>query len=328
MYCGRNGMAYGYGVQIAPSSDVRTICPSFTKLKASEYTSEYEFICYRPVVEEDEEGEVLENYEEIDLESKSDEFFVVGIDEIIALDESNIAKSGYESEFNSKNPTYEFNYYGWYLVPVDAEGNEVLELNNNAEFSSVKTNVTTNYYLSDSEIPAQFNKQDFDAFVKLAEFYGFADIQLVRSTDPQYYAFYNDETPGGDYNTVSPVLPQLIPGSDILIVRPNLYQEYIDKGYTEIQAQDKVEQATAEMYFIVPIGYAVNPETGELLTAADDSVAGLKGSDIQETTIKDYQYITTITYTIITNVMYAVDSDGNVIKNIIPVPTTVPTTNN
>ena len=74
MYCGRNGMAYGYGVQIAPSSDVRTICPSFTKLKASEYTSEYEFICYRPVVEEDEEGNerIFEYYTEDGVRQKKE----------------------------------------------------------------------------------------------------------------------------------------------------------------------------------------------------------------------------------------------------------------
>ena len=131
-----NGIAYGYGVQIAPGTDISTICPSMKKMKQLSYKN-HDYICYRPIVEADNQERVLNGFEVSESGYKADGIVVLRLSDIIEpyVSEDN---TEYISELDFTNMANSFEFMNWYLIPTK-NGEPVYELNN--ESSNYDTTV-------------------------------------------------------------------------------------------------------------------------------------------------------------------------------------------
>ena len=113
-YCMEQGLAYGYGIQVLPSAELENMNSGLSKLnrKAMMRAS---FITYRPIVEDDNKAEVLASCENGWEVKTPDGNFVTAFTLLEGED------------FEYSNRYEKFEYQNWYLIPVDENGNEVLE---------------------------------------------------------------------------------------------------------------------------------------------------------------------------------------------------------
>lgn len=236
-YSMKMGVAYGYGVQIAPGAEVKTLCPNMTNLDASYYKFD-QFLCYRPIVEDDSQEEVLAGFDVTYGAYKDGDIVVMDMEDII---EPERIDTNYMSELLWANEFNPFNFVNWYLVPIDEKGNEIYEMNTN-EYTEVKTSFEPTYWFTNEELLAdgrELRREDFYAFLKTAEFFGFSNFKFIYSEDVVYYGFNNGNF---GYGFCTPTgTAQIVPGTDITILNPNLYQSYIDSGYSEEEANALVE---------------------------------------------------------------------------------------
>ena len=240
-YCMHNGIAYGYGVQIVSGTDVKGICPTMDNFTASDFEWN-QYMCYRPLVEEDNAEKVMMNYEESYGSYRDFETGLVGmmIDDII---EPTYIYTEYIVLLKDENKFNPFEFINWYLIPIDENGEPVYELNK-GEYTVTKTSVVSNYWWTIEELtPGSIilPRESFYRFVKTMDVYNFEDanVEFVYSEENVYYA-YSD----GDIRTdigKCEIALQMIPTTDLVNLDPNIYQKYIDKGYSETEAKDIVD---------------------------------------------------------------------------------------
>ena len=231
-YCMKNGISYGYGVQVAPSEDISTLCPEMKKLVQAEY-KQNEFICYRPIIDDDNKANVLEGFDVTDSAYKNSTGIVV-----MAINEGTDFQGNIEyNVFSSSN---------WYLVPIEGNEQEIYELNYKETYDLTQTVVEEpKYWFTNTELSPgdkTMPKERFYEFIATAEMLGLENMKFVNSNDIQHYGF----APGLLAFSVSEYKgdAQIIPATDLLIVEPDLLEQYLDAGYTESSAQLRVADDT------------------------------------------------------------------------------------
>ena len=152
-YCMRNGIAYGYGVQVIPGSDVTIVAEGMKKLSANGY-KKLNYIAYRPLVEDDNLDYVLKNFSSAEGAYKTDVSVVAKIKDIIESDEDkNKDEAFYLKDLDSINALNSFQFFNWYLIPVDDKGRK-FELNyveDNYD-TTINTEVKSKYWINNNQL--------------------------------------------------------------------------------------------------------------------------------------------------------------------------------
>lgn len=262
-FCMREGFAYGLGVQIVPSSDIFEIT-NMKKLKGAEYKSNYTYIAYRPLNEADNMSNVLDAFEVTETGYKDTErgVIIAGINDIVEPANANKGEEGYLLELDAENWMNTFKFIGWYLVPTDEDGNQILELNN-SEPVEVAVAAETKYWFTNNELTsggAPVSRNQFNAFINEAEILKMSNFVIKYNEDkytPTMYSFVNSGI------TTAFTTVQVIPTADIVKVidlnaraleeangNPDLakiyYNDWLDENQYPFYYWDPIEK---EIYF-------------------------------------------------------------------------------
>jgi hypothetical protein len=194
LYCMMNGIAYGYGVQIAEGSDIAKVGIGMPKIDQLDYKTD-DYLCYRPLVSDDNLDRVLNGG------SKSayrlNDRVVIAIEDVIQPDEYEPGDQNYAFELVNANEYNEFEISNWYLIPLDDEDNQVLELNSMTRINTgVEAGYNLKYWFTYEDLFAEDQTQialsTFKAYLNTAIQYNFEDCKIVfnnSSTEPIFYSF-------------------------------------------------------------------------------------------------------------------------------------------
>ena len=235
-YCMKNGIAYGYGVQVAPGYDVTEICPDMD-MSTQCFYEQYELMCYRPLTDDDKLDKVLSGFEVTESAYKEGNIVVGAIEDINIPNDANDAfQLKYDNEYNS------FNFMNWYLIPLDNNSKEVYSLNVKEAYNVAKSDYMskTKYWFTNEDLTPDeelVTAEHFYEDLKLAEFFNLANFKYVYSSDDViYYGIYAGR--------------QVVKASDYIILKPNLYQELRDEGYNDEVAKNQVEYLCSSDHYL------------------------------------------------------------------------------
>ena len=220
-FCMREGFAYGFGIQLIPSSDISEVCPGMKKLKASTYKMNNDYLAYRPLVAADDTEDVLSSYEVTIDAYKEDKVIIAGINKIIEPD-TDPGSSLYMSDLEFGNEYNVFNFIGWYLIPIDEEGNQILELNTAEHNTSVTPAAEIEYWFTNVELEgevAPIVRWLFNEFVFTARQFNMPDFKVVYNNnhdEPLLYGFTRGTNL--DLFNLGKGTVQIIPTSEIVNV--------------------------------------------------------------------------------------------------------------
>lgn len=253
LYCTRNGISYGLGMQVIPGSEVKTVATDMKNMKALAYKKR-DYIAYRPIVEEDDRDFILANFASTESGYKSSNgIFVAGIDNItIPQNLPGQPQSQFPVTLETENEYNMFEFSNWYLIPIDENGNEILEIGyqNNTFDNTVKPAVETKYWVPNEQLvtdtpggQVKIKKVAFDGYIRAAKELNIPGIRLVYNTtsDPIYYSFVSHHA-YAYYIQSDKIGLQTMPGSDILAFEPDLKEKLIKRyGGDEELAQQELE---------------------------------------------------------------------------------------
>ena len=111
-YCMRQGIAPYYGVQVIPSSEVKTVVPSIRRIDVLNM-NHYDYICYRPIVDNDNIDYIEENYDDTEGAVKYDGKVVMAIEDVIEPDKDK-TDSLYTFDLLRLNEDNSYEYSNWY----------------------------------------------------------------------------------------------------------------------------------------------------------------------------------------------------------------------
>ncbi|MBR2241353.1 MAG: hypothetical protein IJ890_08275 [Clostridia bacterium] len=193
----REGLAYGYGCQLIPSEDISEVCTGMKKLKRSEYTSQYDNILWRPLVADDNSENVVAAFDVTNSAYKNDSVVIAGIDNVIEPTNANYGDGDfYLFEFADENANNAFNFINWYLIPIDENDNQILEIGNEFD-TSVTAAATIEYWFDNTQLAcggAPISRGEFNGFVACARAFGFDAFTIKYNesdSEPVYYSFVN-----------------------------------------------------------------------------------------------------------------------------------------
>lgn len=185
-YCMEAGMSYGYGVQILPSFEIKNLETGLSDEEIALY-KENDYICYRPIVSEDSNEEVLASFDVNSTMAIKTEggLIVSSIDEIIYPDY--VEGVSYSETYNEANQENSFNLEGWYLCPINDSGSYVYNVEYPNEYTDVEPAGSVNTWFTHEEINPDgqpvLGKDDFYAFQKNAEELGYTSYKICY--DPE-----------------------------------------------------------------------------------------------------------------------------------------------
>ena len=216
-YCIRNGVSYGYGVQIIPGKDVTVVAEDMKKLKSYNYTKR-EYCAYRPLVDADKLDKVLQNYNNTESAYKTQSGnVVIKIDDVvIPTIDKEADYDWYLFNLDSENVFNSFEYANWYLVD---DSSTQISYKNNTFNTSVEPGATTKYYISNDQVANDhgvFARGAFKLCVETAERFnmpGFRIAYNTSSSEPIYYSFYANGLASEAHNAKLAV--QVIKGADL-----------------------------------------------------------------------------------------------------------------
>ena len=209
-----NGIAYGYGVQIAPGTDISTICPSMKKIKTLGYKN-HNYICYRPMVEADNQERVLNGFEVSESGFKTDGVIVMKLADLqepwVSEDDySYLELLGYINTANS------FEFMNWYLIPTK-NGEPVYELNNSTNYdTTVAPAADCEYWFTHADFSvggAPIERGYFYNMLYTAREKGFYNFKIMYNTtdEPAVYGYvisgFSEYARGCIYNGVLQIIP-------------------------------------------------------------------------------------------------------------------------
>ena len=239
-YCLRNGIAYGYGMQIIPSEDVKTVCPNIKKLKENTYKRNSELIAFRPLVGDDDDENVLANYADTESAYKEGGMVVATIDDLI---ETNRTGEEYLSTLESLNWNNSFEHINWYLVPIDENGQKVEKVITDGFNMNVKTSAEVNYFVSNDELTCcgvrtPISRVYFERFVNTAKQLRIKQFKIAYNEmvnePPVFYSFMVSRS---TTVTATGAAVQVVPGRDVeKIIDLNALCMNIANGQEDIAA--------------------------------------------------------------------------------------------
>ena len=241
-YCMKNGIAYGYGVQVVPSYDILTICPDID-MSSECFYEQYEYMCYRPLTVEDNLDKVLASFEVTESAYKEGNIVVGAIEDINPAPNFRGEYTEYIlSELEFANEYNAFTFTNWYLIPIDDNSNEVYTLNYKETYNDVRSNCMnkTKYWFTSEDLTPDeelVTKYSFYEDLKMAKFFDFDNYKYVYSPDEVIYYGINSGC-------------QIVKASDYIVLKPNLYQEFIDDGCTEEVAKNEVEYLCSTEHYL------------------------------------------------------------------------------
>ena len=258
----REGLGYGYGVQIISSSDIATIAPSMNNMDRLNLTWN-EYVCYRPVLDVDNESRVLESFDVATSAKKSNNKIIMAIEDIMEPDDSD--SDSYESDLLMENISNSFEFINWYLIPVDSKGNEINEIPDESKYNLATTPAAQlEYWFTNEQLEADgetvISSALLNAFVYTARQFNMPDFKIVfnDSEEPILYAF------GGALQDVQ----TLVKGKTQIISNADLF-DLIDiesRGYTASDIEYLQDEASHPYYY-----WTVIENTSE--EPQDDNVA-------------------------------------------------------
>ena len=241
----RNGIAYGYGVQVIPGSDVTTVAEDMKKLTAYGY-KKLNYIAYRPLVEDDNLDYVLKNFSSAEGAYKTDVSVVAKIKDITeSKEDKNKDEAYYLNNLDSINALNSFQFFNWYLIPVDSNDHQKYELNyskNNYD-TSVEAAAESKYWVDNKQLTSggvPIDRITFNSFVLTAKQFEMPGIKIVYNnseTTPRYYSFIRGVN-GAELNKL--VALQVIKTVDVIDV--------IDV-YSACLKEAKGDESLAEVYY-------------------------------------------------------------------------------
>ena len=210
-YCMRNGLAYGYGVQIIDSNNVTKVCPSMKRGPASQFIMD-KYAVFRPEVPADSEPRVLESFEVADLCKKSDGQIVAGLWDLTEVDPSN------EFDLEWLNRDNSFNFMNWYLIPIK-DGEAIDEPYNLGQYNlSTEPGAEIEYWFTNDELGEIIVRRDvFYDYVNTAKQLGIKKFKIEYNDnvkEPIIYSFV-DHVGGHSVQYKKHTAYQVIPLADL-----------------------------------------------------------------------------------------------------------------
>ena len=218
-FCMRNGIAYGYGVQVAPSADVQSVAENMKKLTAAQYKKN-DYIAYRPLVAADNLDYVLENYASTDAAYKAEKNVVMKLTNIKEPTTSKDDYAHYLLELVDANLNNTFEFMNWYLVPIKNNvRNLELGYGNNTINTNVSPAVETKYWFSNETLTsggAPIQKFCFDRYINTAKQLKIDAFKIVYNDSETVPVFYSFVVKSADLALpTEKVAVQIVKGNDI-----------------------------------------------------------------------------------------------------------------
>lgn len=227
-YCMRQGIAPYYGVQVIPSSEVKTVVPSSRRIDELNM-KHYDYICYRPIVDNDSIDYIEANYDDTEGAIKYDGKVVMAIEDVVEPHNGS-ADSHYEFELFSLNLDNSFEFSNWYLIPTEngAEKLEIAPANYNTTIQPTKE---IKHWISNEDLTSgevALTRDEFKSFTNTAEQLNINKFKIVynnQSSNPIYYGFLADGVASAELR--NQVALQVIPTGEIgRLVDVSVREEY------------------------------------------------------------------------------------------------------
>lgn len=256
-YCMMNGIAYGYAVQVIPGEDIQTASTGLSKLVTSELSLN-NFNCFRPLTSDDSAENVIENFEnsEATYKDKSNLIFC-GIED---FNEGSEDLSFFDLYFeNEYNP---FEFANWYLIPVNENGERILEANiNTPNYEELKI-PNSNYWFTQEELTPDgyvVSRHEFNMHLFTANYYGFKNFRLESSEDFLYGGYIvgglNNSNLYGSCKMISP--------ENFLEYWPDMEKYLEEKGESangvEYDLSTYMDVEKVKFYAYVPKSFEIQP---------------------------------------------------------------------
>lgn len=251
--CMRNGIAYGYGVQVVPGTDISKIAENINPLTASVY-EKYNYIAFRPLVDDDNNDYVLRNFWSSESSFKTDENVILKIKNVVESEENKLEnESNYVSDLEIKNEMNSFQFCNWYLIPID-ESRQKRELNLNYDnFDiNVQAGATSKYWIDNTQLycgDEPISRLLFNRYLDTAKQFDMPGFKIKYNNsekEPMEYSFIGTDLK----NVNSEIAVQVIPTNDIL----QLVDVYAIT-LKELNGDEKL----AEMFYLHWISKLYNP---------------------------------------------------------------------
>lgn len=187
LFCMEEGFAYGYGVQVLPSDQIDVLAPKKSKLERGEFKSGYEFLLYRPILSDDNESRVLESFEQTEDAFKTEDGLIIsGMLEIIEAPNYKPGDEPYEFELSGTNAYNPVDFIGWYLVPLDEDGNKIEAIPEKYDTAVDPAKSIRYWFKNDQLRSAGFS-------IPLGTFYNYVDTGILYDI-PNYKIVYNEDS--------------------------------------------------------------------------------------------------------------------------------------
>lgn len=219
LFCMTEGFAYGYGCQVLPSDKIDVFAPEKSKLERGEFKSRYDFLLYRPLLSDDNDSRVLESFEQTEDALKTEEFLISGMNKIIEGPNYEPGEEGYETEIKDYNEHNPVEFVGWYLVPIDENGEKIEEIPSSFDSSSVKPAKSIKYWFTNEQLRSAgfiIELPVFNIYIETAYAYNMYDFKLVYNKDAENPILYSFEKGGTSADSgIKLGAPQVVPYFDL-----------------------------------------------------------------------------------------------------------------
>lgn len=252
LFCMTEGYAYGYGVQVLSSDKIYDFAPEKSKLEKSTFKYGYEFLLYRPILEDDNDPKVLSSFElTTDAFKSNDSLLISGMRKIIENTNYEPGEEGYEREIETCNAQNPVEFMGWYLVPVDENGEKVEEVPKEFD-TSIKPAKSIRYWFTNEQLcSAGFNilLPVFNIYIETAYLYDMPNFKIVYNNDKENPILYSFEK-GGTVtdNGIIVGAPQVLPYYDLPKV-VDLYKFCLEYAQGSEKAATQLEEIILEGKF-------------------------------------------------------------------------------
>lgn len=259
LFCMTEGFAYGYGCQVLPSDKIDVFAPEKSKLERGEFKSKYDFLLYRPLLSDDNDSRVLESFEQTEDALKTEEFLISGMNKIIESPNYEPGEDGYEVEIKSYNEHNPVDFVGWYLVPIDENGEKIEKIPSSFD-TAIEPAKSIKYWFANDQLRSAgfiIERPVFNIYIETAYAYNMQNFKLVYNKDVENPILYSFEKGGTSEDSgIKLGAPQVVPYYELpkMVDLHKFCLEYAggsEKAATEFENQ--ILEGNHRLYYYVTL---------------------------------------------------------------------------